>query len=204
MDKKVLNERLNELIRQIRLNSKDAHFAEKLTDDLLSVHRQKLQTKSYVFDLGEELYKIERNSYYISKHERGLLFHVYNSMDLVIPISHNSLYGFINKLIEEYYNEYDGLSQSDRDEYDSLLEASCVILSMPINIFMDVQFAIDIATQVVRKTGEMYEQALSAELIDETVEDDLAFKEHSLRLESVKETIVDAVTEVKQTLEQNE
>jgi hypothetical protein len=125
-------------------------------------------------------------------------------MDLVIPISHNSLYGFINKLIEEYYNEYDGLSQSDRDEYDSLLEASCVILSMPINIFMDVQFAIDIATQVVRKTGEMYEQALSAELIDETVEDDLAFKEHSLRLESVKETIVDAVTEVKQTLEQNE
>lgn len=204
MDKKVLNERLNELIRQIRLNSKDAHFAEKLTDDLLSVHRQKLQTKSYVFDLGEELYKIERNSYYISKHEMGLLFHVYNSMDLVIPISHNSLYGFINKLIEEYYNEYDGLSQSDRDEYDSLLEASCVILSMPINIFMDVQFAIDIATQVVRKTGEMYEQALSAELIDETVEDDLAFKEHSLRLESVKETIVDAVTEVKQTLEQNE
>lgn len=204
MDKKVLNERLNELIRQIRLNSKDAHFAEKLTDDLLSVHRQKLQTKSYIFDLGEELYKIERNSYYISKHERGLLFHVYNSMDLVIPISHNSLYGFINKLIEEYYNEYDGLSQSDRDEYDSLLEASCVILSMPINIFMDVQFAIDIATQVVRKTGEMYEQALGAELLDETVEDDLAFKEHSLRLESVKETIVDAFTEVKQTLEQNE
>jgi hypothetical protein len=204
MDKKVLNERLNELVRQIRLNSKDAHFAEKLTDDLLSVHRQKLQTKSYVFDLGEELYKIERNSYYISKHERGLLFHVYNSMDLVIPISHNSLYGFINKLIEEYYNEYDGLSQSDREEYDSLLEASCIILSMPINIFMDVQFAIDIATQVVRKTGEMYEQALGAELQDETIEEDLEFKEQALGLEEAKNTLVDAITEAKQKLEQNE
>ena len=82
MDNKVLNERLNELIRQIRLNSKDAHFAEKLTGDLLSVHRQKLAEKSYVFDLGAEQYKIEKGSFYIAKHDKGVLFHIYNSFKI--------------------------------------------------------------------------------------------------------------------------
>ena len=186
MDKKVLNERLNELIRQIRLNSKDAHFAEKLTNDLLSVHRQKLTEKSYVFDLGAELYKIEKGSFYISKHERGVLFHVYNSFDMVIPVSNNSLYGTLNAILEERNNEYDKMSDEDKQDHDTFVEVVGIILAMPLNILNDTEFAIDIATQVMKRTNEMYEKAINTELQGETVERDADFKQMILATEELK------------------
>lgn len=186
MDKKVLNERLNELIRQIRLNSKDAHFAEKLTNDLLSVHRQKLTEKSYVFDLGPELYKIEKGSFYISKHEKGVLFHVYNSFDMVIPVSNNSLYGTLNAILEERNNEYDKMSDEDKQDHDTFVEVVGIILAMPLNILNDTEFAIDIATQVMRRTNEMYERAINTELQSETVELDADFKQMILATEELK------------------
>lgn len=189
MDKKVLNERLNELIRQIRLNSKDAHFAEKLTNDLLSVHRQKLTEKSYVFDLGPELYKIEKGSFYISKHEKGVLFHVYNSFDMVIPVSNNSLYGTLNAILEERNNEYDKMSDEDKQDHDTFVEVVGIILAMPLNILNDTEFAIDIATQVMKRTNEMYEKAINTELQSETVELDADFKQMILATEELKDVL---------------
>lgn len=197
MDKKVLNERLNELIRQIRLNSKDAHFAEKLTNDLLSVHRQKLTEKSYVFDLGPELYKIEKGSFYISKHEKGVLFHVYNSFDMVIPVSNNSLYGTLNAILEERNNEYDKMSDEDKQDHDTFVEVVGIILAMPLNILNDTEFAIDIATQVMKRTNEMYEKAINTELQSETVELDADFKQMILATEELK----DVLSEEAETIE---
>lgn len=189
MDKKVLNERLNELIRQIRLNSKDAHFAEKLTDDLLSVHRQKLSEKSYVFDLGAELYKIEKGSFYLAKHEKGVLFHIYNSFDMVIPISNNSLYGTIAAILEERMSEYEKMSDADKQDHDTFVEVVGIILAMPLNILNDTEFAIDIATQVMKRTNEIYEKAINSELQDETVERDADFKQMILATEELKDVL---------------
>lgn len=189
MDKKVLNERLNELIRQIRLNSKDAHFAEKLTDDLLSVHRQKLSEKNYVFDLGAELYKIERGSFYLAKHEKGILFHIYNSFDMVIPISNNSLYGTLAAILEERMNEYEKMSDTDKQDHDTFVEVVGIILAMPLNILNDTEFAIDIATQVMKRTNEIYEKAINSELQDETVERDADFKQMILATEELKDVL---------------
>lgn len=193
MDKKVLNERLNELIRQIRLNSKDAHFAEKLTGDLLSVHRQKLSEKSYVFDLGPEQYKIERGSFYLAKHEKGVLFHIYNSFDMVIPISNNSLYGTLAAILEERVNEYEKMSDADKQDHDTFVEVVGIILAMPLNILNDTEFAIDIATQVMKRTNELYEKAINASLQPEDAEKDAEFMEATLNAEALKEHIVDGM-----------
>ena len=193
MDKKVLNERLNELIRQIRLNSKDAHFAEKLTDDLLSVHRQKLSEKKYVFDLGTEIYKIEKGSFYLAKHEKGVLFHIYNSFDMVIPISNNSLYRTLNAILEERMNEYEKMSDADKQDHDTFVEVVGIILAMPLNILNDTEFAIDIATQVMKRTNELYEKAISTNLQPEDADRDAEFRDITLNAESLKEHIVDGV-----------
>lgn len=193
MDKKVLNERLNELIRQIRLNSKDARFAEKLTEDLLSVHRQKLSEKSYVFDIGAEQYKIERNSFYIAKHEKGVLFHIYNSFDLVVPISNNALYATLIALLEEHYNEYESFSDEDKLDHDTYIDAVGVILAMPLTILTDTEFAINIATQVVQRMDFKVRQALEANLQDETIEQDAMFRDKALGAEVLKENIVEGM-----------
>lgn len=193
MDKKVLNERLNELIRQIRLNSKDAHFAEKLTDDLLSVHRQKLSEKNYVFDLGSELHKIEKGSFYMAKHEKGVLFHIYNSFDLVVPVSSNSLYTTLVAILDEHNNEYENMSDEDKQNHDTFIEVIGIILAMPLNILNDTEFAIDIATQVMKRTNELYEKAINASLQPEDAEKDAEFMETALNAESIKEHITEGM-----------
>lgn len=193
MDNKVLNERLNELIRQIRLNSKDAHFAEKLTGDLLSVHRQKLSEKSYVFDLGAEQYKIEKGSFYIAKHDKGVLFHIYNSFDMVVPVSSNSLYRTLATILEEHNNEYENMSNEDKLDHDTFIEVVGIILAMPLNILNDTEFAIDIATQVMKRTNELYEKAISTNLQPEDAERDAEFRDITLNAEALKEHIVDGM-----------
>lgn len=202
MDKKVLNERLNELIRQIRLNSKDAHFAEKLTEDLLSVHRQKLSEKSYVFDIGAEQYKIERNSFYIAKHEKGVLFHIYNSFDLVVPVSNNALYATLIAILEEHNNEYESFTDEEKLDHDTYIEAIGIILAMPLTIFTDTEFAINIATQVIQRMDLKVRQAMEVALQDETVEQDAIFKDAVLGFESLKESISEGVEALSK--EQNE
>lgn len=193
MDKKVLNERLNELIRQIRLNSKDAHFAEKLTEDLLTVHRQKLHEKSYVFDIGDELNRINKNSYYLAKHERGVVFHVYNSFDLVVPIAHNSLYKTLSQIFYEYENKYSSMSEEDKVNFDTYVEAVGVVLVMPLNIFMDVEFTIDIATRVLQKADEMYKASMEAPLQNEEVDKDIEFAEVAISGDSLARNLSEGV-----------
>lgn len=200
MDKKVLNERLNELIRQIKLNSKDAHFAEKLTYDLLHVHREKLQEKTYVFELGQELYKVENGHFYISRHERGILFHIYNSYDIVVPISHSCLYSTLLSVLNERELEYESLSEEDKKDSDTFLEVVGIILAMPLNIFNDTEFAIDIATQVLKRTNELYEKAANAELQDEDLYKDEEFVEMTLDAENIKNTIIDGMESIKDTV----
>lgn len=189
MDKKVLNERLNELIRQIRLNSKDAHFAEKLTDELMSVHRQKLQEKKYVFEIGAEEYKIERGSFYIAKHEGGILFHIYNSFDLVIPASSQSLYGTLLSVLEEHKNEYNSFSEEEKIDHDTYIEVIGIILSMPLTIFTDTEFAINIATQVMQRIDMRVRQAIEAPLQDETLEEDIQFRDNIIASENAREEL---------------
>ena len=54
MDKKILKERLDDLVNQIKTNSKDAHFAKKLIDDLLSVKGQ-MMVEPTELDCGKKV-----------------------------------------------------------------------------------------------------------------------------------------------------
>ena len=200
MDKKILNERLNELLRQIKLNSKDAHFAEKLTDDLLTVHRQKLHEKSYVFNLGEELYKIERNSFYMAKHERGVLFHIYNSFDMVIPISNNSLFSTLSAVLDEHMNEYENMTDEEKLDHDTFVETIGILLAMPLTLFADTEFAINVATQVIQRMDQLVRAANEQPLQDETVEEDAEFRERAIIAEEAKGYILESLESVKDKL----
>ena len=196
MDKKVLNERLNELIRQIRLNSKDSHFAEKLTDDLLSVHRQKLQEKKYVFEIGAEEHRIERGSFYLAKHEGGVLFHIYNSFDMVIPASNQPLYGTLLALLNENKDEYASFTEEEKIDHDTYIEVVGTILSMPLTIFTDTEFAINIATQVMQRLDMRVRQAIEASLQDETLEQDVKFRDDILASEAAREELREGMEEL--------
>jgi hypothetical protein len=197
MDKKVLNERLNELIRQIKLNSKDSHFAEKLTDDLLSVHRQKLSEKKYVFDVGDETYRIEKSHYYLANHERGIIFHIYNAFDLVITPSSNSLYGTLRQMLIEHQDNYELFSDEEKSNYDTFLDAATIVLTLPLNAFIDVEHTLDLATYAIQQTEALYQKAIDTNLQPETIDKDIEFKDYVLRRDELTQEIDEDVKAIR-------
>lgn len=193
MDKNQLNARLAEIIKQIKSNSKDSRFAEKLMEDFRSVHRKKCEVKLVCFDIGEELYRIEKNNYYVAKHERGVLFHIYNSFDLVVPVGNNSLYGTLAALLDEHKEKYNSFSEEEKLNYDTYLEVASIILALPLNAFSDIEFAINIATQIIKHTEEKYLEAISKAQQEETVDEDATFRDTSIASEDASNHIEEAL-----------
>jgi hypothetical protein len=64
---------------------------------------------------------------------------------------------------------------------------------MPLNILNDTEFAIDIATQVMKRTNELYEKAINASLQPEDAEKDAEFMETTLNAEALKEHITEGM-----------
>lgn len=193
MDKSQLNARLAEIIKQIKSNSKDPRFAEKLMDDFRYVHRKKCEVKPVCFDIGDELYRIEKNNYYVAKHERGVLFHIYNSFDLVVTVGNNSLYGTLAALLDEHKEKYNSFSEEEKLNYDTYLEVASIILALPLNAFSDIEFAINMATQVIKHTEEKYIEAINKAQQKETVEEDAKFRDAAIASEAASNQIEEAL-----------
>ena len=60
--------------------------------------------------LGKELGRFEGETFYIAEHENGVLYHVYNSMDLIIRPNITSGYETLVDLVrnQELYNKLTG------------------------------------------------------------------------------------------------
>ena len=92
MEREALKEKLSEIKKKIKANSKEAKFANQLVEELLLTQRMIDKEPLHTHDLGAEIDRLEGETFYIAKHEKGVLYHVYNSFDLVVQPSHLALY----------------------------------------------------------------------------------------------------------------
>lgn len=113
MDKR-LKEKLSERISQLKAISKDAHFAEKLIDDILSLKGQidVEPTELYVrcSDVVR-VYNDDSQAYRIKRCKNGILFEAIGTMSTFIPVSHSTLYQVLNQVL----NEVDARDTFDAD-----------------------------------------------------------------------------------------
>ena len=190
MERSGLKEKLSELKKKIKANSKEAKFATQLVEELLLTQRMIDKEPLHTYDLGAEVDRLEGQTFYIAKHEKGALYHVYNSYDLVVQPSQLALYETLVSLVEN--KEANArLIGEEKENFENYMNIVSYVLSVPAYALGDGKLSVEIATLVVKHMNETFKKLMNQPLQEETPKEDQEFKEATLAVEEVKEALKD-------------
>lgn len=134
---------------QIKMNSKDVHFADKLIADLLSLQKQKDQQPMYLCVPESEVVKTyDFGSFSISNCKGGILFHTKGGYNVYTTPRVKVLYEHLELLLSMKEN-YDTLTEEGRKSYDNLFLMLNAILMAPIMAPITAQGLVDTANAIV-------------------------------------------------------
>lgn len=187
MEKNKLEEKIRTLKKQIETNSKDAHFAKSLVDELLSAKAQ-LCAEPIELNVGTKVDEFKGETFAIVKTDRGCLYHEYGGYNIFVTPSQPCLYTTLVDYVDNK-DTYFELTGEEKDVFEMNLSAVAYCLSVPKFCFSDVEFTYDIAKKVIEFLRKSYEKAMEEPLQEETIEQDEQFKEATLGLENIKEEI---------------
>jgi hypothetical protein len=190
MERSELKEKLSELKKKIKANSKEAKFATQLVEELLLTQRMIDKEPLHTYDLGAEIDRLEGQTFYIAKHEKGALYHVYNSFDLVVQPSQLALYETLVFLVENK-EENAKLVGEEKENFERYMNIVSYILAVPAYALGDGKLSVEIATLVVKHMNETYKRLMNQPLQEETPKEDQEFKEATLAVEELKEALKD-------------
>ena len=190
MERSELKEKLSELKKKIKANSKEAKFASQLVEELLLTQRMIDKEPLHTYDLGAEIDRLEGQTFYIAKHEKGALYHVYNSFDLVVQPSQLALYETLVSLVENK-EENAKLVGEEKENFENYMSVVSYVLSTPAYALSDAELSVEIATVIVKHLNKVYEKLMNQPLQEETPKEDQEFKEATLAIEEVKEALKD-------------
>ena len=190
MERSELKEKLSELKKKIKANSKEAKFATQLVEELLLTQRMIDKEPLHTYDLGAEIDRLEGQTFYIAKHEKGALYHVYNSYDLVVQPSQLALYETLVSLVENKEANAK-LVGEEKENFENYMNIVSYVLSVPAYALGDGKLSVEIATLVVKHMNETFKKLMNQPLQEETPKEDQEFKETTLAVEEVKEALKD-------------
>lgn len=196
--KNELKEKLNELKAQIKLNSKDAHWAESALREYESLVGQ-LKHEPIVLDCGKEVDEWAGETFRITKTTTGIMYHTYGGYTVFCTPNITGLYETLNDIVENK-DKYDKLEDEERDAYELELSARAYCLSLPVYAFSDPTFMYKTAEHVIKWLRETSEQLLNVELKEETEEDLTAnqeFRDATLATKELVDEISKEVEDIK-------
>lgn len=193
MDKKILKERLADVKKQLRTNAKDVHFFDKLIDEALSLKGQ-MGVDPIALDCGKEEDEWAGETFRITLTNKGVLYHEYGGYSVFVTPNNTALYEVLSDLVVNR-DEYAKLEGEKKENFESLLTIIAYNLSLPRISFMDRDFPQEIALKTMEFLRKMYEELIEQPLQEETPKEDAVFKDATMALEELKESLDDETEE---------
>ena len=137
------------------------------------------------FKIGKELGRFEGETFYIAEHEFGALYHVYNSMEIAVNMSQTSLYETLVDLVRNK-DVYEKLEGEEKNNFELSMSAMMYILNCPLYSFSSIEFTFSVAETIIKQLRLIYEKAMSAELQEETKEEDKLFENAAKAIDMLK------------------
>lgn len=191
MDKKELNKKLNDVKKKIKANSKDAHFAEVLIDEALSLKGQLGIEPTIVHIPTEDVVKtLKGDTFEMSVTKHGdAIYHVYGGYTLIAD--GQRMRSLANTIADYIINQdlVKDLDDKEKELYDLDLSATAYVLNIPMIAFSDADLKYDLASKIVTWLRETYEKAMEQPLQEETREQDVAFENAAKAIEDVKKSV---------------
>lgn len=195
MDKKELKERLDEVVKQIKINSKDAHFADKLIENLLSLKGQ-LDVEPLELDCGKREKALKGETFELIETNKGILYHTFGGYTIFVTPQMRALYGGLKEILDFTDEDYASLSEEMREAYDLHSSAVTYCLNIPTLVFGDANFLYDMAGATLKYLNSVADEA--AQLKEETIEDikkNIDYQEATEALEHLNEAVANIKTD---------
>lgn len=197
MNKEDLKKKLEEVKAKIKANSKDAHFADSLISDLLSLKGQIcVEPTAIRIDESDIVDKFEGETFVMYMTKRGdAVYHVRGGYTIIADTRQIALNRTIANCVS-IHKDMDGLTEEQKEAIFLDMSATAYVLNVPMFAFSDQEFKYNMAKSVVKWLRETYEEAMSVdELQPETTDEDKVFEEGVMAVERLKEEISDTIKE---------
>lgn len=178
IDKNTLKQKLEETKAKIKSNSKDAHFADSLISDLLSIKGQ-LEHEPTLVHITEAsiIDRFDGANFEMCITKDGTaVYRTRGGYTIVADYGLSSLNKTISDFITLSKNEVK-LSDSEMEAVLLDLDANAHVLNIPMLAFSDLDFKFELAKMVINFLRDTYDKAMNAPLQDETPEENKVFKD---------------------------
>lgn len=192
MDKKDLKKDLADIKAKIRANSTDAHFADTLIAELLSIKGQIDHEPTLVhIPLSDIDDKLEGETFAIYSLKSGdVAYHLKGGYTLIASNRFLSLNDALRGYVANQHIIDTELNSEDKELYENDLWASTYLLNLPTIAFSDLEFKYKIVNRIIEYLDELQKKLLvDAELQDETPNENKEFEDATMALETLKSEI---------------
>ena len=185
-NKKELGEKLEEIKNLIKTNSKDAHYADTLISDLLSVHGQLKHEPTLVNVPIKDIEKQSEGETFtmaITKDGKAI-YHTRGGYTVVADSNYSSLFYTIYNLID-YMNDEVELDEEQKSILSGDLIATSYILNIPMYAMGDFDYKVHLFNDIYEYLSKAIVEA-EENLQDETPEENKQFQDAIEALETLK------------------
>ena len=184
MGNKLINKEISELKNLIKTNSKDAQYADILVDSLV----RKAKAEAFINLLGRDMGKVEETldmgAYCLIKTTNGIIYKTYGGYFIYATKDNACLHSALMDLMQ-YVKDKDKYEKDEKDSAELLVFDINNILRLPMYIFADMKFFVDVANVVDKYLLDLHEKS-SEKLQEETPDLDKAFENAVMALENIE------------------
>lgn len=198
--KEEIRKKIDEVKNLIKGNSKNAHHAEKLIDELLSLDREKRHEATLVHIPMDNVSKtFKGDTFELCYTKQGeAVYRTFGGYTIIC----SSMFNALNATIENAIDYLNGEIQEElTDEQKQLIEdditATSWVLNIPLHACSDLEFKYDLTSKFIEFISKLQEKSNTDEPQEETYEQDAQFKDAMIGMENVKEIIGEEVEKIK-------
>lgn len=155
-------------INQIKMNSKDAKFADKLIDKLMSLKGQyDIEPTRLHVPEKDVIKEYDNDNIRIVKCKDCIIWQHKGGFAFVVKPTMRALYEYIDGMLA-MKDKYDELTDDEKSLYDAAYFGMSIILQAPMFAVADDEFFVDLATFVGDGVKKVSEKLLNQPLQEET------------------------------------
>ena len=195
--KEEIRKRIDEVKNLIKTNSKNAHHAEKLIDELITLDREKRHEATLVHIPMDNVSKtFKGDTFELCYTKQGeAVYRTFGGYTIICSSMFNALNSTISAMID-YLNG--DIKEEFTDEQKQLVEndhiATTWMLNLPLHACSDLELKYDLTNRFMEHISKLQEVD---ELQEETYEEDAQFKDAMIGMENVNEIIGEEVERIK-------
>lgn len=182
-----MKQKLEETKAKLKANSKDAHFADALISDLLSIKGQLSHEPTLVhIPLDDIVDSFSGNYFEMATTKDGTSIYKTNGgYTIIADFRLNALNGAIKNFIDAHKN-IQNLSESESEVVLLDMDANAHVLNIPMIAFSDQELKFELASMIVKHLVKLQEEANNSDLQDETYAQDKLFEDSIVAINEIK------------------